>query len=186
MFDYRLRPFLTEEEQTRLQEETSAIWGKPDECQHPKTATRLKFDVGGHKRYYVQCLSCGNYRRIKAAELKRPDMATLVDEDAKAQYYEARRERKEAELSKVYDKYTRIAEARREIDYKKYEAYLLSPEWKRRRELVLKRANYMCEGCGIKTAVQVHHLTYVRLYNEMLFDLVAVCLDCHKRIHEGS
>ncbi len=32
-------------------------------------------------------------------------------------------------------------------------------------------------------AEDVHHLTYARLYDEMLFDLIAVCRDCHERLH---
>jgi hypothetical protein len=43
------------------------------------------------------------------------------------------------------------------------EVYLKSPEWRSLREKVLKRANYVCEGCGEKAATQAHHLTYDRV-----------------------
>ena len=65
----------------------------------------------------------------------------------------------------------------------RYDRYMQTPEWKERRQLVLKRANYVCEGCGKAKATEVHHLTYERLGKEMLFDLVAVCDECHRKIH---
>lgn len=67
-----------------------------------------------------------------------------------------------------------------------YEEYLHSTEWRSKRALVLKRSSGECEGCGLSRATQVHHITYARLGNEMLFDLVAVCDECHERIHHGG
>ncbi len=64
-----------------------------------------------------------------------------------------------------------------------YDQYLQSPEWQARRRLVLRRAGGKCEGCRIRRAVQAHHLTYDRVGREMLFDLVAVCAECHNQIH---
>ena len=42
------------------------------------------------------------------------------------------------------------------------------------------RAYYRCEvgNCG-KPALEVHHLTYERIYREELMDLLAVCQRCH-------
>ena len=64
-----------------------------------------------------------------------------------------------------------------------YNAYLLTPEWKRKRDLVMRRANRVCEGCGINSAIQVHHLTYEHVGNELLFELVAICHECHQIVH---
>jgi 5-methylcytosine-specific restriction endonuclease McrA len=64
-----------------------------------------------------------------------------------------------------------------------YEEYLKTPAWHARRNRVLLRAGHRCEGCGQQPATQVHHLTYRRLGHEMLFDLVAICRDCHHTIH---
>jgi 5-methylcytosine-specific restriction endonuclease McrA len=64
-----------------------------------------------------------------------------------------------------------------------YEAYLLSPEWDDKRALVLKRARGVCEGCGEVPATEVHHLTYSHVGNELLWQLVAVCRNCHARVH---
>lgn len=67
--------------------------------------------------------------------------------------------------------------------WKQYNEYLASPEWKVRREAVLQRAGFICEGCGVERAIQVHHLTYDHVGYEMLWELKAVCLDCHAYLH---
>ena len=69
---------------------------------------------------------------------------------------------------------------------KAYDAYLKSPEWKRKSELVIKRAKQLCEGCLTRKAIQVHHLSYEHVGEEFLFELVAVCTVCHERLHQDS
>jgi hypothetical protein len=64
-----------------------------------------------------------------------------------------------------------------------YGWYLGSAFWRERREHVLKRANYICEKCGKRPAREVHHLTYLRVFNEFPSDLVALCRQCHAEIH---
>lgn len=65
-----------------------------------------------------------------------------------------------------------------------YSEYLASPIWKHKASLVLKRAGNICEACGEESATQVHHLTYTNVGEEPLYDLVAVCYNCHfHRIH---
>jgi 5-methylcytosine-specific restriction endonuclease McrA len=65
----------------------------------------------------------------------------------------------------------------------KYIRHMKSELWQSLRRRVLARAKGRCEGCGQQPATDVHHLTYARLGNEMLFDLVAVCRACHETIH---
>lgn len=67
---------------------------------------------------------------------------------------------------------------------REYDRYLQSAEWKRKRDLVIQRAGGICEGCGINRATQAHHLHYEHLYNEFLWELKAVCRECHERVHE--
>jgi 5-methylcytosine-specific restriction endonuclease McrA len=74
-------------------------------------------------------------------------------------------------------------EAQRAEWHANYEAYLESEEWAARRELVLKRAGGLCEGCRLHPAVEVHHLSYENAGNEFLWQLVAICRDCHERYH---
>ena len=65
-----------------------------------------------------------------------------------------------------------------------YHAYLKTNKWNRIRKKVLARADYTCEGCGEKDLkLQVHHKTYDHVFNEFMFDLLALCEYCHKRVH---
>ena len=64
-----------------------------------------------------------------------------------------------------------------------YAEYLQSDAWKALRDKVLKRASGVCEGCGTAKAVQAHHLRYAHIGHEFLWELVAVCLACHERVH---
>lgn len=64
-----------------------------------------------------------------------------------------------------------------------YADYLRSQEWAARREKVMQRAVGLCEGCRVKSASDVHHLSYEHVTEEFLFELVALCGDCHARIH---
>jgi hypothetical protein len=65
-----------------------------------------------------------------------------------------------------------------------YNNYLRSEAWKARAALVRQRSGGMCEGCGTRRATQVHHLTYKHVGDEFLWELRAICNECHDRIHE--
>ena len=67
-----------------------------------------------------------------------------------------------------------------------FREYLRSPEWSRRRRLVLERARGICEACGQRQATEVHHLTYDHVGNEPLFDLAAICHACHEALTEDD
>ena len=55
-------------------------------------------------------------------------------------------------------------------------------EWQKKRLLVLKRDNFLCQACLMEKAKEVHHKSYRYWKNEPLFDLVAVCVKCHAEI----
>lgn len=69
----------------------------------------------------------------------------------------------------------------------RYSAYLNSEQWHTLRDAVMCRACYRCEvgDCG-RPAIEIHHLTYERLYREELTDLVAICGDCHESLTDPS
>ena len=73
------------------------------------------------------------------------------------------------------------------LDYaeskRRYDEYLLSPEWKERRNRIVRRDKNQCQSCASKSQLNVHHLTYARIGNEHDDDLVTVCRACHQRIH---
>jgi len=66
----------------------------------------------------------------------------------------------------------------------KYKAYLLSDEWKAKREIVLKRDKYKCRACGSTKKLNVHHLTYKNIFNENPKELLTLCEHHHRLIHE--
>jgi 5-methylcytosine-specific restriction endonuclease McrA len=55
--------------------------------------------------------------------------------------------------------------------------------WRERREFILQRAGHTCEKCGQRRATEVHHLTYIRVFQELPSDLVTLCKPCHAEIH---
>jgi hypothetical protein len=64
-----------------------------------------------------------------------------------------------------------------------YQWYLGSEFWAEKRRCALERANYICQRCFKNPATEVHHLTYVRVFNELATDLLPVCSACHRSIH---
>lgn len=61
-----------------------------------------------------------------------------------------------------------------------YQGYLASREWALKREAVRKRSGSKCERCKKNEMDAVHHLTYIRIGNELLTDLQAICDPCHE------
>lgn len=64
-----------------------------------------------------------------------------------------------------------------------YRAYLLSPEWKARREEALERAGHRCQICYSAGDLEVHHRTYQRFGHEAPGDLTVLCTACHALYH---
>lgn len=69
------------------------------------------------------------------------------------------------------------------VDVFQYRDYLQSDEWAERRAYMLDRSDYQCSECGRATELEVHHLTYKRIGNERISDLLVLCRDCHGRRH---
>lgn len=72
----------------------------------------------------------------------------------------------------------------------KYIEYLKSEEWKKKAALIRRIDNYTCQICRFDARnniggrpdhghLEVHHLTYKRLYSEWTVDLVTLCKGCH-------
>src|SRR6187401_3193054 len=64
-----------------------------------------------------------------------------------------------------------------------YNWYLGSEFWRAKRNEAMARAKYVCQRCHIRPATEVHHLTYMRVFNELQTDLQPVCSQCHREIH---
>lgn len=139
-----------------------------EECQHPRTELRARTISNGAVQIVPQCLDCGRAcgnpvpRRAVKGSPAPFDVALAKPKDYAAERCERRR-----------------------AFFEWYDAYLASPEWKERRLKVLSRDKGICQGCA-KPASEVHHLTYDHVGEEFLFELIAVCHDCHTRLHKDS
>ncbi len=69
------------------------------------------------------------------------------------------------------------------VDMTTYHAHLRSHRWFALRLRVLVRSGGICERCGERAMVDVHHLTYRRLGHERMGDVLGVCRPCHRELH---
>lgn len=66
-----------------------------------------------------------------------------------------------------------------------YTVYLNSPEWKEKARQRLELDGYRCTKCRSAINLRVHHITYASLGHEDIEnDLITLCNDCHKKLHE--
>lgn len=65
-----------------------------------------------------------------------------------------------------------------------YSAYIESPQWQRKRSERMAIDRKQCVLCGSVQNLQVHHVTYERLFNEKMQDLMTVCHGCHEVLHD--
>jgi 5-methylcytosine-specific restriction endonuclease McrA len=153
---------------------------EPPRCDCSRKELRRRRLASGAVIVGYQCLGCGrSVERIAKRDL---DASRLPwwDEPL-AQRWKARVDAYWRERSRAFEQ-QREDEARR--FWERYHRHMASEEWADLRRRVFARCKGLCEGCGERRAVQVHHLTYARLGDEMLFDLVAMCMTCHEKIHD--
>lgn len=148
-------------------------------CDHSRRELRQRLNKGGAVQYIEQCLRCGE--SVGLFRKHTPDLVGTPawNEQLEEEFYAARKRDRDA----IIQKHVRIQRGRSEGFWREYNLYLKSEDWRRKSAKVLRRANGQCEGCGAKAASQAHHLTYKNVFAEFLFELVAVCDDCHKRLH---
>jgi hypothetical protein len=71
----------------------------------------------------------------------------------------------------------------RSLGFASYADYLKSDHWKAFRKRYMKSGRpRLCLACG-HGRIQLHHLTYNRIGNERLEDLIPLCGDCHRKVH---
>lgn len=161
-----------------ISDEARAAWKTRWECEHKVTTVAKDYKINGTAMYFHACTRCGEWWQVKGADL-------TAEQRAKAQPRD--HTRRQAFREAKWDDFKRLRSATYERNLTEWRAwyaeYLRSSQWRELRERVLRRANHTCEGCGITEATAVHHLTYDRVGNELLFDLVAVCESCHQRAH---
>jgi 5-methylcytosine-specific restriction endonuclease McrA len=157
-----------------------------NECTHPNQEHAIWTLSNKAQQIVMQCKDCGESTSsaISRSKFTPEEIAAMPPRNIELRD----RLRKEAEDARIRESGL-LAER---VDFNKeadriertteYHAYLRSPEWWQRRTAVMRRENNTCQGCGCR-AMEVHHTTYKHLFNEFLFELMAVCRSCHARIH---
>ena len=65
-----------------------------------------------------------------------------------------------------------------------YQRYMESARWARKRARAIARDGGVCTECGRRGVLHVHHLSYEFFGREPMEDLVTLCEQCHRDIHE--
>jgi hypothetical protein len=144
------------------------------DCEH-QDDLRVRTFTNGTRHFVRQCGVCGrssiaiSQKTLTAVEMRD---APPFDETLQDRWWDAGRAERE-----------RLRHHEQEEKSAAYAEYLRSPEWRVLRGLVISRAR-RCEGCGVEPPYEVHHLTYAHIGHEFLFELVALCSACHRRVHE--
>lgn len=155
-------------------------------CDCAKTAIRYRIQSNGVGVFVYQCLTCG--RSLRQVSKTSPEVLALTERTPFDNLLQGRwREYQQ----KFNEEARAIQERQREQEaaeqnatwWRRYNRYLTTPEWQERRQLVFARSGGICEGCRKRKATQVHHLTYEHVEHEFLFELVAICSACHRRMH---
>lgn len=150
-------------------------------CTHDSIIVR-KQNSAGHWMYTYQCRKCGEIDRdrIPSGGVWLPKSAIATDLEEVPVFDDTLRQRLVAQAAEAM---RAARESEREQWWDEYDAYINSPDWHEKREKVLRRDRYLCQGCLERQAINVHHLTYARLFNELLCDLVSLCIPCHQLCH---
>jgi 5-methylcytosine-specific restriction endonuclease McrA len=154
----------------------SMLWNAASSCDHNAKTPKRRIVSNGVSHYGYQCDDCGKWEVAKKSVFGLNIPTDLYDEHKF-------NERQSQIVSQIKEAMDQIQESKKEQWFESYNEYLSSNKWKEKRKLVLERDRYICQGCGVAAANQVHHLTYTHVTDELLFQLVSVCQDCHLKIH---
>lgn len=74
-----------------------------------------------------------------------------------------------------------------ELHTMKYSLYLQTPEWRKRRLIMLHKAGHKCRVCNASNCtLNVHHRDYTRRGYELDSDLIVLCQECHTLFHDNG
>lgn len=137
----------------------------------------------------VQRVACKNCRKlVSGAKKKSQNFASLSLYSQSAFLIDQENSNKDYQILSDYIK--ELSEKFRQEQSDKwwdnYSKYLQSDKWKSIRLKILDRESYLCQGCKISKADHVHHTTYDNMGDELLFQLIALCHSCHKKLHPNK
>jgi hypothetical protein len=160
---------------------------EPYSCSHPRVSKpRARAVANGKVQMTRQCLDCGarigeQVSKLTALQEWGVQPVEVFDEQALKAY----RDRITRYWQERYEERERTFEEEREARKKSYREYLDSPRWEAKRKRVLRRCRHVCEGCQQWPATHVHHLTYTNIGDELLYQLVGLCHNCHEKAHKA-
>ena len=158
---------------------TPPIW----ECSHNRQSQpRARTYASGIVQHRRQCLDCGSATGTAVSKADALNETRGHIEPFDEELFDEGRE--QARIDALERQQERDVERAEWWNW--YNNYLNSPEWHDRRRKVLERARGICEGCGDRRAVHVHHTTYAHVGNELLFELAALCEQCHELAHSKN
>ena len=143
----------------------------------------IVIDRKDHELYFIreQCYNCGgciNKNKPLSAKKYGDQIRTEYTKYRDDEYYKDVEEEKSL-LWESFRGYKYYNSPRY-----KYYVYLSTDKWKQKRKQVLDRDKNQCQICKKNEATEVHHLTYDRVFDEELEDLLSVCNLCHLKLHE--
>lgn len=148
-------------------------------CKHSNQRLCRTVVRGGGVQIRNQCLSCGELIGGALKQNGQSDALPEKDGDLEIVW----RKRREQAWTEILRRHWHLQNEKSSEWWRAYSAYLASPEWAAKKAKVLRRSAGRCEGCGEAQPTQAHHLTYANVFDEFLFDLVALCESCHTRLH---
>ena len=150
------------------------------ECTKHDSLLVRKQAANGATLYTYQCQTCGQIDYAKTGRgpwVAKPatvDLDALPEWDDEIQRIAVESVRSQADAQRA---------ERDEVWWAEYHAYIDSYAWQEKRARVLDRDGHLCQGCLEAIATDIHHMTYDRLFNELLCDLVSLCPACHQLCH---
>lgn len=142
-----------------------------------------------------QCLTCGRLdgKWVKRADIENPQQLPDWDKGLEERVVTMwAQEEQTVRASEAYSRSTQWWQA--------YRAFLNSPQWAEMRRRVMVRSGRVCEACLTAKATQVHHTSYPKrppeigslswtpptvddFANQPLYELRAICTECHGFLH---
>ena len=158
---------------------------------------RYHYSDGGVLQLFNQCTSCGK-KADKGGSLKHSIIDNFKEKVIRGEInkFDDDLYKNKSSVYENYNKYCELKYYKKQQDrederehnrikwFQEHNEYLQTDQWKAIRLKVLKRDNNLCKGCLEATATEVHHLSYAHWKNELMFELLSVCYDCHhNKIH---
>lgn len=135
----------------------------------------VDFEIAGGRHQY--CHVCKKCSKKETGSLSQAKYKPVVKRNLEDFYKKVNEDRK-PEDDKVSAMRESFIQGKRRLVSEDYNKYILSEEWKIIRRRILIRDNFTCKICKGE-AVDVHHLTYAHFKNELDFELISLCRNCH-------